>query len=80
MANENPATPPAEPVLSVGSAAAAVGAVLTLLISFGVDLTESQVKAILGVVLIGGPVLLAAITRGKVFSPATVAKYYQKRD
>jgi len=63
-----------EPALSVGSVASAVGAVLTLLIAFGVDLTETQVKAILGVVLVGGPVLVAAIIRLRVYAPATVAR------
>ena len=68
-----------EPALSVGAVAAAVGAVLTLLITFGVDLSEAQTEAILGVVLIAGPVVLAAITRSRVFSPATVAKLLRRR-
>ncbi|RKR91457.1 hypothetical protein BDK92_5853 [Micromonospora pisi] len=62
-----------EPALSVGAASAAVGALLTLLVSFGVDLTEAQIKAILGLVLIGGPVAVAWLIRLRVYAPATVA-------
>ncbi|MGH2604611.1 MAG: hypothetical protein ACRDJ9_35130, partial [Dehalococcoidia bacterium] len=57
-----------EPVLSVAGVAAAVGAVLTLLITFGVNLTPTQVEAILGVVLIAGPLVLGVLTRGKVYA------------
>lgn len=67
------------PALSVAGVAAAVGAVLTLIMAFGVDLSEAQVKAILGVVLIAGPVVLGVITRGKVYAPATVAKLLSGR-
>lgn len=63
-----------EPALSVASVAAAVGAVLTALMAFGVDLSETQVKAILGVVLVAGPFVLGFITRGKVYSPQSVAQ------
>lgn len=67
-----------EPALAVGTVAAAVGAVLTLLMAFGVDFTEAQLKAILGAALVFGPLVLAAITRSKVFSPKTVAEMQAK--
>jgi purine-cytosine permease-like protein len=68
-----------EPALSVGAVAAAVGAVLTLLVAFGVDLTEAQTEAILGVVLVAGPLVLAAITRSKVYSPSSVVRLLHRR-
>lgn len=68
----------ANPALTVGGVASAVGAVITLLIAFGVDLTKEQVEAILGVVLVAGPVVLAAITRARVYAPATVAKLLRR--
>lgn len=78
--SENPAPNPdsGEPALTVGGVSAAVGAVLTLLIAFGVDLTETQTKAILGVVLVAGPLVVAAITRAKVYAPATVARLLRR--
>jgi hypothetical protein len=75
----NPNENSGEPALSVGGVAAAVGSVITLLVAFGVDLTEAQTKAILGVVLIAGPLVLAAITRAKVYAPATVAKLLHRK-
>lgn len=74
----NPNPDAKNPALSVGGVSAAVGAVLTALIAFGVDLTETQVKAILGLVLVGGPVLVAAIIRAKVYAPATVARLLRR--
>lgn len=74
MTTNKPDPDSTEPALSAGAVAAAIGAVLTLLMSFGVDLTESQTKAILGVVLIAGPVVVAAVIRARVYAPATVAR------
>lgn len=76
---QTPSSTSTEPALSVGGVAAAVGALLTLLIAFGVDLSEAQTEAILGVVLIAGPVVLAAITRGRVYAPASVARLLRRR-
>ena len=52
-----------EPALTVGAVVALVGAVLTLLIAFGVDLTEEQQNAILRVVAIAAPLVAAVVTR-----------------
>lgn len=68
-----------EPALSVGGAAAAVGAILTVLIAFGIDLTETQVKAILGLVLIGGPFAVAVFIRARAYAPATVARLLRSK-
>lgn len=55
-----------EPVLAAGTAAGLVGAVLTLLVAFGVHVTEDQQKAILAVVVLVVPIVAAIIARSKV--------------
>lgn len=55
-----------EPVLSIAGVAAAVGAVLTLLTEFGVDVTDGQRAAILGLWATVGPLVFAVWTRRKV--------------
>lgn len=55
-----------EPALTVAGIAAAVGAVITLLVAFGLELSEKQVAAILGLVTIVGPLVAGYFTRGKV--------------
>lgn len=72
--NPDPAQNPTEPAMTVAGIASAVGALLTLLIAFGIDLSDTKAKAIIGFILIAGPIVYGAFTRGKVFSPATVAK------
>ncbi|MDA3643770.1 hypothetical protein LZ318_11995 [Saccharopolyspora indica] len=47
-----------EPVITVAGVTAAVSAVIALLVSFGVDLTEDQTKAILGVVAVVAPLVV----------------------
>lgn len=55
-----------EPVLTIAGIAAALGATLTLLTSFGVDLTPDQRAAILGLWATVGPLVFAVWTRRKV--------------
>lgn len=57
-----------------GMAGAAVGAVLTFLVAFGVDLTPDQTAAILGLVATVGPLAVALAIRRKAWAPASVAK------
>lgn len=57
---------PNEPVLTVGSITAIIAAVLSLLVAFGVDLSDAQTQAILGLVAILGPLVAALISREKV--------------
>lgn len=47
-----------EPVLTVAGVTAAVSAVIALLVSFGVDLTEAQTNGILGVVAVVAPLVV----------------------
>ena len=55
-----------EPAVVIGTVTAAVAAVLALLIAFGVDLTQDQQVAILGVIAGVGPLVSAVLTRRKV--------------
>lgn len=55
-----------EPALTVGAITAAVSAILALLVAFGLDLSDDQTAAILGVVAVLAPLVATAITRGKV--------------
>ncbi|HLR83959.1 MAG TPA: hypothetical protein VK059_03365 [Nocardioidaceae bacterium] len=52
-----------EPVVSVASLTAAVSAVITLAVSFGLDLSGDQQKAILGVVAVVAPLLVMVARR-----------------
>lgn len=69
-----PTPPPSEPLWSVGGITAAVTAVLALVTAFGLPLTDAQQAAILGVAAVAAPLVVALVGRGKVFSPATVAR------
>jgi ABC-type Fe3+-siderophore transport system permease subunit len=55
-----------EPAVTIGSIVALVGAVLTLLVVFGVEITDAQQKAIIAVVTVGGPILAGLLIRRKV--------------
>lgn len=56
-----------EPVLTTASITSAVSAVIALLVAFGVDLTEAQTTAILGVVAVAAP-LVTILARRYVWS------------
>lgn len=60
-----------EPAITVGTVSAAVAAILALLVAFGLDVTEEQQTAILGVVAALGPIVAGVLIRGKV-SPVDV--------
>lgn len=55
-----------EPVATIAGIQAAVAAVLVLLVSFGVPLTQDQQVAILGVAATVLPLVFAVWTRSKV--------------
>ena len=61
-----------EPAITVGTVSAAVAAVLTLLVAFGIDVTEEQQTAILGVVAALGPIVTGLLIRRKVTPAGTV--------
>ncbi|MFG1898705.1 hypothetical protein ACGFIP_32325 [Micromonospora zamorensis] len=74
-----PASPATEPLFTVGALTAAVTTVLALLVAFGLPISDDQQAAILGVVAVAGPLVVAALARGRVYSPATVARLTRQR-
>lgn len=58
-----------EPLLTYGAIAAVVSALLILLVSFGVDISDEQVKAILGFVAAVSPFVVALIASRRKVSP-----------
>ena len=63
-----------EPLISISSIVAGATAVIALLVAFGVPLTEDQKVAILGLVGVLAPVIVALVTRGKVTPNAAVVE------
>ncbi len=55
-----------EPLAATATAVALAGALLTLAVAFGVDLTPDQQAAVLGVVAVIAPIMVAVIVRAKV--------------
>ena len=55
-----------EPVLTVASITSLVAAVIALLVAFGLPLTNDQQNAILSVVALASPLVVAAFSRPKV--------------
>ncbi|MFF0721357.1 hypothetical protein [Micromonospora sp. NPDC003816] len=78
MQSNTPNPDSTEPVMSAGAITAAVTAVLTLLVAFGLDLTEGQTTAILGVVAVVGPIVAAWWGRRSAYAPATVARLLRR--
>lgn len=60
-----------EPAAIIGAISMAVASVLSLLVAFGLNITEEQQVAILAVVASVGPLVVALLIRPKVVSPAT---------
>lgn len=63
-----------EPLLSRATITAAVGAVLALAISFGVDLSDGQQTAITTVAVVAAPLIAAWWARRKSWSGKTVTE------
>lgn len=61
-----------------GLAVTFAGSVLALLVAFGVELTEEQIAAILGVGTAGGPLLTAWLIRRKAWAPETHRREVEK--
>jgi hypothetical protein len=60
-----------EPAAIVAAITGAAVALIALVVSFGLDLTNDQQSAILGVVAVAAPVIAGFVIRSKVFSPKT---------
>jgi hypothetical protein len=63
-----------EPAITIAGIVSLIGAVIALLVAFGIDVTETQRDAILAVATIGLPIAAGLLIRRKVFSPATHAE------
>ena len=61
-----------EPAVVIGTVTTAVAAILAVLVAFGIDLSQGQQVAILGVIAGVGPLVVAFLTRSKVAPIATV--------
>lgn len=61
-----------EPVVTVSTLTAVVAAVLALIAAFGVDLTQAQTVAILGLDAVLAPLVVGFVARRWAYSPATV--------
>jgi hypothetical protein len=55
-----------EPLITVGTVTAAVTALLAAAVAFGLDLTDEQTTAVLAVVAVLAPFVVAFTARGKV--------------
>jgi len=61
-----------EPARLIASITGGVAALITLLVAFGVDLTEDQKTAILGIVAVAAPIIAGLFIRQNVYSPNSV--------
>lgn len=61
-----------EPLLNVGVTIALCTAILGALTAFGLDISDDRQSAVLAIVGILAPIVVALIGRTKVWSPATV--------
>lgn len=59
-------TPRPQPVLTAAGVQAAVGAVIALLVAFGLKLSGEQAAAVLGVFAVLSPIAFGLFTRDKV--------------
>jgi hypothetical protein len=69
----DPNTASEEPLLTIGTVVAFASAVLGVLVAFGLPLTGDQRTAILSVVGVAAPVVVAIWGRQRVYAPASVA-------
>lgn len=78
MQEHTPDPDSTEPLVTVGSLTAAATALLALLVAIGLDLSADQQSAILGVVAVVAPIVVAVVGRRRVYSPATVARLLRR--
>jgi len=63
---------PAEPLVTVGTVTALAAAVIGTVVAFGVHLNDVQTGAVLTLVGVIAPLVVAIWGRAKVYSPKTV--------
>lgn len=76
MNTHRKSVPTVEPVLTTAGITAAAAAVIALIVAFGVDLSDVQTEAILGVVAVAAP-LVVIIARRYVTPNAKVVEQEQ---
>ena len=64
-----------EPLVTLASITAGAAALLALLVAFGIPITQEQQVAILGVVAVAAPFVVAVAGRGRVTPNANVVEY-----
>ena len=64
-----------EPLVTLASITAGATALLALLVAFGIPITQEQQIAILGVVAVAAPFVVAFVGRGQVTPNANVVEY-----
>jgi len=69
----NPTLTQRQPAIVVGTITTAVASILAVLVAFGIDFTQGQQVAILGVIAGVGPLVAAIVTRTQVAPMASVA-------
>ncbi|MER5703467.1 hypothetical protein ABT023_16200 [Micromonospora sp. NPDC002296] len=83
MSNPAPTPVPAstarEPLFTVGGITAGVTASIALGVAYGLPVTDAQQTAILGLVAVLAPLIVAVVARGRVYSPATVRGLLARR-
>jgi hypothetical protein len=65
---------PKEPLLTVGTVVGVGAAAVTLAVAFGLKLSDTQQSAVLGLLAVLAPFVVAWLARGRVYSPNSVAK------
>lgn len=75
MADHALTTTQREPAVIVGTITAVAAAAVTAAVAFGLDLTDEQRTAILGLVAVLAPIVAAIVTRPRVTPNAKVVEY-----
>jgi hypothetical protein len=66
--------PDREPALTIASLVALVGAFVTLLVQFGVPLTDGQQQALTGFAVVAVPIIAGVLIRGRVYPAGKVVE------
>ncbi len=61
-----------EPAITIGAVTAVIGAIISLLVALGLDISNEVQNALLGLIAVGAPLVSAILTRARVYSPAYV--------
>lgn len=69
-----------EPAITTGTITAAVGAILALLVVFGLDISADQTTAILAAIVAIAPIVSGILTRRQVVPSGNVAVKVQRGD